>query len=198
MKFVALVLVFGLVACSSSGPKKEDKSTSPVAPMPHTLTSDDITQKYGLMELNAAANLLKVAVDTAGTKPTKDVGSDLIGCPLTGTEASRMAMSVKALIDKELPGESDAYTNDPRNYATEKGFETCASQCACGVLDDVVEVANESSMPQGSSRTHARNKQHLSVKAAHLNARDSQVCARKASWFCGSDLRSYLSKDSKQ
>jgi hypothetical protein len=184
-----------LIGCSSSEKKEDASAAAPATPRSHAVTSEDITAKYSITELNSAANLLKVVIDEAGVKPNDDKGSDIIGCPLTGKQAGTMTMPIKSLIDQVAHAETESYTNDPKNYATEKGFETCAANCACGVLSDIVENAEDSAVPAASAKLHARNKQHLSVKASHQTSRDSVACARKQSWFCGSDLLSYLQKD---
>lgn len=196
---IGFAVIALLTACSSSTKHVESQDSSPVAPpsASHVQTSEDLAAKYSLAQLNSVANLLKVVIDESGTKPSKDVGSDLIGCPLTGTQASTMTMPVKMLIDSQMRFEADAYTTDPKNYATEKGFESCASQCACGVFSDVVEAANASSVPQAARRVHARNKQSLSVKASHQTGSDSLACAKRITWFCGSDLKAYLEKQSR-
>lgn len=200
MKFVITVVAALVFASCSSSEKKADetKAASAAAPVSHAMTSDEISAKYSIVELNSAANLLKVIVDEAGAKPTDDKGSDLIGCSLTGRQAGTMTMPLKFLIDQQLRSETESYQADPRNYAIEKGFETCASNCACGVLSDVVNAADEAVLPRGNSaRLHARNKQRLSLKATHQTARDSLACARKQSWFCSSDLKAYLEKEAK-
>jgi hypothetical protein len=200
MKFViAAIAALTFASCSSSEKKADEAKAAPSeAPVSHAMTSDEIAAKYSIVELNSAANLLKVIVDEAGEKPTDDKGTDLIGCALTGRQAGTMTMPLKFLIDQQLRNETESYQADPRNYAVEKSFETCASHCACGVLSDIVNAADESALPRGnSSRLHARNKQRLSLKAKHQTNRDSLACARKQSWFCSSDLKTYLEKEAK-
>lgn len=199
MKFIVVIAaLLGLVGCSSSDKKVDASKSAPVAPMPHSVSRDEVSAKYSIVELNAAANLLKVVVDEAGVKPAADKGSDLIGCPLTGKQAGTMTMPLKALIDSQMKNETDSYTADPKNYANEKGFESCYANCSCGILSDVIEGANESAMPAGAAvRLHARNKQRLSLKAKHQTAGESVTCARKQSWFCTSDLKAYLEKEAK-
>jgi hypothetical protein len=195
----ALIVALAFTSCSSSEKKMESAKAASVASAPtHATTAEEVGAKYSVTELNSAANLLKVIVDEAGTKTKDDKGTDIIGCALTGKQASTMTMPVKSLIDQQLKSETENYQADPKNYAIEKGFETCAAACACGVLSDIVEGANEASLPPGSAvRLHARNKQRLSLKASHQTARDSLACARKQSWFCGSDLKAYLEKEAK-
>lgn len=201
MKNVAVLMIaLAFTACSSSEKKVDSSKTSPVTPpVARASTPDEMGAKYSVVELNSAANLLKVVVDEAGAKMSEDKGSDIIGCPLTGKQASTMTMPLKYLIDQQMKNEVESYQADPKNYAVEKGFETCASNCACGVLGDVVNGASESALPAGGSagRLHARNKQRLSLKATHQTSRDSLACARKQSWFCSSDLKAYLEKEAK-
>jgi hypothetical protein len=194
---IVLFAALAFSSCSSSEKKVDESKTSPVAaPVPQVSTAEDIGAKYSIVELNSAANLLKVVVDTG--KGGEDAGSDLIGCPLTAKEAGTMTMPLKALIDQQMRGDIENYQNDPKNYAVEKGFEMCGASCACGVLSDVVNGANEAALPAGSAaKLHARNKQRLAMKASHQTSRDSMACARKQSWFCGSDLKAYLEKTAK-
>ncbi len=193
MKIVIAALALVLTACSSSEKKvDETKSALVAAPVPAVTTSEDVLQRYSIVELNSVANLMKVIIDENKN------GEDIIGCPLTPKEAGTYTMPLKYLIDQQMRAETEAYTADPKNYAIEKGFETCASQCACGVLSDVVNGANESSLPRGvSSKLHPRNKQRLAQKASHQSKRESLACARKQSSFCNSDLKAYLQKEAK-
>ena len=194
-----LIATLALAACASHEKTVETPTNkSETASVSRAATREDVVAKYSIVELDAAANLLKVVIDESGGKLNDDKGTDVVGCPLTGKQATTMTMPVKSLIDQQMKSESESYQTDPKNYAIEKGFETCAATCSCGVLSDVVNGADETALPPGSSgRLQARNKQRLSMKASHQTARDSLSCARKQSWFCGSDLKAYLEKEAK-
>lgn len=189
---VSMMAVVLSAACSSKD-KKQDSPTPVAASL--TMTREDIAQKFSLVDLNGTATLLRAVVDEGASKPNEDKGTDLIGCRLTARQAGTMTMPVKALIDQSMRAEVESYTANPKNYASEKGFETCAATCACGMWSDIVEGANESAMPKGSARTHARNQQRLTLKASHQSSSDTVACARKQTWFCTSDLKTYLLKD---
>ncbi len=197
MKFLRIFSLIFLcllsIGCSSKEKKSDVMASAKSAP--HSVTDEDMLQKYSLTELNGAATLLRAVIDEAGSQPKDDKEGEIAGCSLTSRQASAMTMPVKSLIDQMMPSEIDAYTRDPKSYAAERGFETCAAICGCGVLSDVLEATNKSLMPRGSSRNHARNKQSLSVKATHQSAGDTLACARKQTWFCSSDLKAYLEKD---
>lgn len=195
-KRLALFGALFIIAACSSGEKKSDSSlgTAPAAKSVAP-SKEDLTEKYTLAELNSAANLLKVVSDEGIKLPTADKGSEMIGCPLTSREAMSMTMPVKSLIDQSIRVEAEAYSQNPKTYSGDHGFESCASTCACGVLSDVVEGANESTFPAGSEKIHSRNQQRLQAKAARQTAGDSLSCAKKQTWFCGSDLKAYLKKE---
>lgn len=196
LSILGVVLVAGLSSCSSGEKKSEDKTTSTTTTKT-TVSNDEIGQKYSLTELNAAATALRAIADEGMSKSKVDKGSELIGCPMTSQQAMSMTMPIKALIDQALRTETAAYTENPKGYTSEKGFETCAASCSCGIYSDVIDASNESTMPAGSAKIHARNKQRLSTKAARQGRADTLTCAKKASWFCGSDLKSYLEKDAR-
>lgn len=189
------VLVAGLVASCSSGGKKEVAADAAAAAPAPVLTSDAITQKYSLQQLNGAANALKVVFDTSMDAPKADKGREILGCSMTGPKAMSMTMPLKSLIDQQQRAEIEAYESDPKEYANTQGFESCASICACGVYSEIVNTARESAMPKGMTTHHGRNKAKLRAKAERQTADASLACARKQTWFCSSDLKQYLEKE---
>ena len=200
-KFVlGLVCLVSLAGCSSDEKKSESPGGSSKASvdLKSTANNDDIVQKYSISELNAAATALRAIADAGVSKPADDRGTEIIGCAMSSRQALSMTMPIKALIDSSQRAERDAYALNPKSYSSEKAFESCASTCSCGLFSDIVESAADAALPQGSAKIHARNKQRLTAKAAHQSAGDTLACAKKAAWFCGSDLKSYLEKESRQ
>ena len=197
---LSLACLISFAACSTSETKTDapNSSSSAAKSAAKSASSDDVVQKYSVSELNSAANALRVIADAGISKPSEDRGTEIIGCAMTGRQAMSMTMPIKALIDSSLRTERDSYSQNPKSYSSEKGFESCAGTCSCGLFSDIVESADEVALPQGSSKIHARNKQRLTAKASHQSATDSLTCAKKATWFCGSDLKAYLEKESRQ
>ena len=199
MKRIVSASAFLLITACSSGEKKSESTQPATPPVKAVSTSkEDLTEKYSLVELNGAANFLKVVIDEGINAPAADKGSEIIGCAITARQAISMTMPIKSLIDQSVRVGAEAYSQNPKIYSGDHGFESCASTCACGVLSDVVEGANESAFPAGSERIHMRNQKRLQAKAAHQTAGDSLACAKKQTWFCGSDLRAYLVKEAHQ
>lgn len=183
-----------LVACSHAE-KAADPAVTPASDAPAAASSPaDVSERYSLSELNGAANALKVVIDQGAAKPSEDRGSDIFGCSLTAAQAVPMMMPLKAMIDGAVRGEVEAYSQDPKTYSSDHGFESCASSCSCGVWSDVVEDASDVSTTGVNPKIHARNQQRLKAKAARQSTADSLACARKQSWFCTSDLKTYLEK----
>ncbi len=197
--FLSLVSFILLANCSSSGKDLNDSVVSSPASSSDSKSvanRDDVVQKYSLVELNSAANLLRAVTDAGISKPTENYGSEIVGCALTSRQARLMMMPIKTLIDSSLRPEREAYLQNPKSYSNEKSFESCAGTCSCGLFNSIVESADEGSLPQGSLKLHARNKQRLTAKASLQSAADRLTCAKKTTWFCGSDLKAYLEKES--
>lgn len=181
---VAATLVF---ASCSSGAKKESQVSAAAPQASAAPTQSSVQERYSIQELNSAATALRVIADD-------DKSKNILGCEITSEKALSMTMPLKALIDEKIRSEVEAYESDPKTYANTEGFEMCAKNCACGVFSDVVEQASERKMPAGSSVAHKRNQSKLRAKASRQSADASATCARKQSWFCGSDLHKFLDK----
>lgn len=196
------LLLFGLIlqlGCSTAE-KSADQEVAPAAPVEQqsqgTPSEGEILGQYSYLELNSAANFLTVIFDrsleqkTGEALPTPDALND---CQITGDQARDMLMPLKALIDVQVPVERDAYKKDQDAYAAERAFESCGRQCNCGPLATVVEGVYLSAFKKRREKTqHQKYQVRLQAKAERLLPHEKLTCARKAEWFCSSQLRVYL------
>ena len=192
-----LVCAAVLTACASRPSQKETKATEAketVSAANEAPSSAQIEERYTIQQMDAAANLLKVLIDENPKAPGEDVGSDIVGCGITGQAAKSMTMPLKALIDRRLQAERDAYAMSPTQYASERGFESCGSTCGCGVLGTIIEEAETGTFKAKDLKFHERWLARLNLKARSLDARASKACASHQQWFCTSDLKRFLEK----
>jgi hypothetical protein len=190
-----IVAIGSLSACSSSEKKADPPaqaaaSGSSVSKTP--LSEDELFQHYSVVELDAAANALKMISDEGISDPSKDHGTAIIGCSMTRAEALKLAMPLKNLIDRDLVRERDNYTSDGEKYAEEHGFDTCAASCSCGILAEVIDKVRPADVAKLAPEFHNRFILKLKAKAARQGIEAGMDCARKQTWFCTSDLRNYL------
>lgn len=189
-----LVGLLVLSACASESRKPE--TVKPNAPaVPIVSTTEQISERYGLKELDAAANALKVVFDQSLAASNDQQGEAVLGCPVKGDDARRMMQPLKALIDEAILKERDQYVADPKSYARDRSFETCAATCSCGSLANVLEPVNAKTLKSANKSMHDRFLVRLQKKAAIQGPDASLACARKQAWFCRSDLQAYLESE---
>lgn len=160
-----------------------------------TTTESELLERYSVTELDSVATALRVIFDR-GTDP-KTAGEPVVDCQISADEAKRLLNPLRALIDTQTDRERDRYAMDPSLYARANGLETCGSKCACGVLANVLKPVSAKSFKTPAQRVgHERSLKRLQAKASRQTAEESLGCARRVSWFCSSELRSYLEKQS--
>lgn len=190
---IAVASVF-LAACSHAAKTPDQTDSARAAKASSSLSESDIITKYSLAELNGAATLLKVVADQGAKALTDDKGSELIGCELAAKDARTSLVRLQSVISRSVLSEAAVYSQNPKTYSTDHSFETCASNCACGLFNDVIERASTSSFPAGGAKIHSRNQQRLAAKATRLQPSETIACAHKQNWYCGSELKSYLER----
>lgn len=198
---IATTIVFGIGACSSKTRSGSDSaSTGPAMKAEGlataaTTSESELLERYSVTELDSVATALRVVFDR-GIDP-KTANEPVLDCQLTADEAKRLLNPLRALIDTQTERERDRYAMDPSLYARANGLETCGSKCACGALSNVLKPVSSKSFKTPSQRVaHERSLKRLQAKASRQSAEESLTCARRVSWFCSSDLRAYLEKQS--
>ncbi|MES2857068.1 MAG: hypothetical protein V4692_14460 [Bdellovibrionota bacterium] len=195
MRFVKLVLLaFAVIhfsACSSSS-----KDVEPAAP---TASAEPVTldtlDRYSIQELDSAATLLRAINEaSAEVKGDGNPGEEVVGCAITGRQAKVMHDELKGLINRRIEQEAKDYAKDPRVYAKNNGFETCGGECHCGVLATVLERTRTDDIVKMDMKVHSRFLTKLNAKARLQGSTQISACARKQTWFCSSDLKTYLAK----
>ncbi len=196
MKTLILIAVASgfLAGCSHASKAADQTDSSRAVKASSSLSESDIITKYSLAELNGAATLLKVVADQGAKVLTDDKGSEIVGCELAAKDARTSLARLQSVLARSVLSEAAAYSQNPKTYSSDHGFETCASNCACGVFNDVIERASTGSFPVGGAKIHARNQQRLAAKASRLQPSETLACAHKQNWYCGSDLKAFLEK----
>ena len=198
---VSIAMTLSMTACNSkskspsgggsSGPAMKAEGNANAA----TTSESELLQRYSLVELNSVANALKVIFDkSTDAKPETE---PVLDCQISADEAKRLLNPLRSLIDTQTEHERESYTMDPGVYARSNGLETCGAKCACGVLANVLKPVAAKSFKTPSQRMiHERSVKRLQAKASRQTAEESLSCARKQGWFCSSDLRAFLDKQS--
>ena len=176
---------------SSDGPAMKAAGNAAAA----TSSASEILDRYSLSELSSAANALHVIFDK-GTAATPDAPADqIIDCAITPDQAKKLSQPLKSLMDDQQDRERESYSNDPALYARSHGLETCGATCSCGALASVLKPVSIKTMKTSALKVaHERFVKRLQAKASRQTAEESLTCARKASWFCASELKGYLEK----
>jgi hypothetical protein len=193
----------GCTSKQSSSETPSSEGTKGVQAVPSAsivLTEVQILDRYNLMEMNAAANALRVILDQSLSAP-KEIMEEpaLANCRVTGDDAKKMLMPLKALIDIQESNERDAYILDSDQYSKTHALDSCAAQCACGTMLSVLEPVDAKALRKAKDKAqHRRFLKHLEAKASRQSAEESETCARKAIWFCTSDLRDYLEREARK
>jgi hypothetical protein len=198
-------IAISIAACSSASksgtttPPGADASaigsTSSDLPPVAVPSNEEISERYGLKELDSIANALKVVFDQSLAGQNDKQGEAVLGCVMKGDEARRLLMPLKALMDSQTAKEREQYIADPKTFARDKGFETCASSCICGAYAMVLEPVSPREIKKANLEIHNRYMSKLQAKAAIQGPDASFACAKKQNWFCRSDLRAYLERE---
>jgi hypothetical protein len=196
MKYTSRILFVSslsiLLGCSSA-PKSENEA-APKTSSSETLTMDSVTDRTSLQEMTSASNVLRAVIaQAAQTKGDADPGQDVVGCKISGRQAKAMLDTLGSLLDRKTESEAADYAHDPKVYAKNNGFETCASECQCGGLASVAKRSHGERVSGLDAKIHARFLTKLNAKAALQTPVETLACARKQTWFCSSDLMKYLS-----
>lgn len=146
------------------------------------LTHDEIVKNYTIERLDAAANLLMVAVDQglAGKDGLENV------CGIKKDEALVYINEVKALTDAKfnLMREKKMKARVPVTWLR------CQTACHCGVYERYVETLDTENLSV-SDQKRFKKIQDLATK---MKADDVKRCVSVSRWFCQSPLLNYLKK----
>jgi hypothetical protein len=197
--FSILVLVAACTSTNKSTATDGGSKGSGQASMSGVLlTEPQILDRYTITDTNEAANALQVILDES-LSPSETSEPTLSVCKMKGDDAKKLLMPIKAIMDSQINVERDAYINDPVEYARAHPLESCAAQCACGTMLSIIEPVDLSAFRKSKDKAqHKRYVKHLEAKAKRQSAEESATCARKAAWFCSSDLRTYLESEARK
>jgi hypothetical protein len=190
--FMSVFLALAAISCGSKDKKAQE---APMKPSPNKVVSEaELLERHDLLQLNDAATALRVIFDQSlDGKP----GDQVLECEISGETAQRSLMPLKSLIDTQIEPERDEYLKDPALYVRTRGLETCGSKCACGVFASVLESVPVSALRTAAAKSnHPKLLKRLQTKASLQKSQESFACAKKQSWFCGSELKSYLERES--
>jgi hypothetical protein len=160
-----------------------------VKPAP-PLSQEEILDKYSLMELESAHNLLTIV---AKGHVSEAEGESFLGCRLTVDEALNSEGALVALLKKASISYVSMYMEDPLVFARAQGFGSCTTQCRCGLWLQIAQSIDVKTLTKPRLRSsHLRFIKKLKIKSTRQSAEESLVCAENQAWFCDSQLRDYL------
>ncbi len=199
---MSVMMVLSMVACSSgsksssggdsSGPAMKGSGNAEAA----TTTDSELLERYSLVELNSVANALRLTFEKK-TDPKEGGSEPVLDCGINADQARKMMGPLKNLMDTQQEREREAYIMDPSVYARSHGLETCGAKCACSVLSNVLKPVSAKSFKLPAQRVaHDRFVKRLQAKASRQTNEEGLACARKVTWFCSSDLKGYLERQS--
>ncbi|MES2965359.1 MAG: hypothetical protein V4760_15860 [Bdellovibrionota bacterium] len=190
--YIAAALV---AACASKPTESKNETPGAESSTKAAPTAADVKDRYTISQLDAAANALKVIADNS-KDPKVDGGKEIIGCSMSAGKANAMKTPLRYLIEGRLSSEREAYSAAPSQYGDSNSFETCATNCSCGILSEVVRGARTTAFKKNDSKYHERWSARLKLKAKTLGERELRSCAVKQTWICGSELLVYLETQS--
>ena len=136
------------------------------------LASAEKAKESSLLQLDAAANVLRVVID----------GNSL--CGLKNEEAKNLIQPLHARIDQKIQK-----IGKPKRYL--QGQSRCELSCECGLAVDVLDRVPSEKLSEKEKTTLAG----IQTKASQMTGAQALVCARKNVWFCKSPLLKELRKE---
>ena len=192
--FTLCFLAISLTFCTSKKKAAETPApTAAAAPAASTAETpeQELGEKYSLLKLNAAANALNVIASQK-----EDDRQQVLACDISTVVAKQSLPALKGLIAQKVTDEREEYVADPTRFSKTNSFDTCGSQCGCGVLVSVIGSVKSTELGSDQwKKDHARDLTRLQKKASLQNVPSEMLaCARRQSWYCDSDLRAFLEK----
>lgn len=149
-------------------------------------------EKYSLGDLGAAAIAMRESLRLAEEKPDKS--SSPFGCRLTAEETDVQIFSLMKLVSQKVTEDRIVYAADPDKYGQSNKFDTCASNCSCGVFIGLTQSIESTKLKKTLQEAHRRNIDKL---VAQNGSVDERKCSQQQTWICKSDLMKFLAQDAK-
>ncbi len=149
------------------------------------LAHKEIIKNYTIERLDAAANLLMVAVDQG--LEGKDGAENV--CGIKKDEALIHINEVKALIDEKF-----ALMKGKKNKTVVPvPWLRCQTACHCAVYERYIETWDLEKL----SKDDFKRYKTIQALASKMSAKDVKRCVSVSRWFCQSPLFNYLKKQTK-
>jgi hypothetical protein len=138
----------------------------------------EFSEKYFTTEqLQGTANYLGLRIQKPKTK--------ILACdPDAATAKTWMGGELHSLIDAKIKAEANHFQNNPSQML--KRAAGCHKACACSLYSDMLSASEDS---MGKNPNYKKLKKILATES---KKQDPVACAKKLSWFCGSELESAL------
>lgn len=149
------------------------------------LIHKEIIKNYTIERLNAAANLLMVAIDQG--LEGKD-GADNV-CGIKKDDASIYINELKALIDEKFTLIKQKRTKT----AVPVPWLRCQTACHCAVYERYIETLDLEKLSKDDFKRYKK----IQALAAKMQPNDVKRCVSVSRWFCESPLFTYLKKQPK-
>jgi hypothetical protein len=128
-------------------------------------------------QLQSTANYLGVRIEKPKIKilkcdPDADAAKAWMGGPM------------HSLIDDKVKAEAGHFKNNPSQMV--KRVQGCHRVCACSLYAEMMTAA------QDDMGKNPNYKKVSKILDRETKQEDAMACAKKLTWFCGSELESYL------
>jgi len=187
-RFVSLIIATGMLALFSSC-----ASRPIVAPPAQEIEGvpDSALKPLSYLQLNAAANVFRVAFDRSLDSWQGAVDEAGLKCRISGAMAERALAALRPWLDQRASEEAGRMIDEPQTYKLPATVETCARDCSCVAALRVLEAVTEEQWKKSSFKNWRKTRQRLEQLAELESQEQVEICAESQNRICTSEL--YLS-----
>jgi len=139
----------------------------------------EVSIVHPLTDLDSASLVLRLAFD----------GDKESGCGIDSNEATKLMGVMEARIDSKKRELMKAPYS--KGWPTQTELKNCEINCHCGIFSSLFEGLPHLQPEWNTLYQNAQN------KAQSQGVNESKKCAKKAEWFCSSQLLKSLRKEAK-
>jgi hypothetical protein len=161
-----------------------------VAPPPKEVegVSDTVLQPLSYLQLNAAANVFRVAFDRSLDSWQGAVDEAGLKCAISGPMAERALAALRPWLDQRAAEEATKLTDNPQSYKMPASAESCARDCSCVASLRILEAVPEDNWKKSSFKNWRKIRQRLEQLAEVESPEQVEICAESQNWLCTSEL----------
>ncbi|HRK08359.1 MAG TPA: hypothetical protein PLZ57_11365 [Pseudobdellovibrionaceae bacterium] len=161
-----------------------------VAPPPKEVEGvpDTVLQPLTYLQLNAAANVFRVAFDRSLDSWQGAVDEAGLKCAISGPMAERALAALRPWLDQRAAEEATKLTDNPQSYKLPASTESCARDCSCVASLRILEAVPEDNWKKSSFKNWRKTRQRLEQLAEVESPEQVEICAESQNWICSSEL----------